>query len=370
MDRVLIAATDITPQPVRWCWPGRIPLRAVTILDGDPGLGKSAITYDLTGRISSGQPMPNCTEAMPPSGVVLLQAEDSLAGTILPNLQACGADLGKVRLYDKERFAVQPFVLPNNLPLIETAIVNVGAKLLVIDPLTAFCLDTNTNADAAVRRVLGPLAVLAERNDLAVLVVRHRRKTAARNPLYGGAGSIGIIATARSALLVGHNPSSENKHQHILALNKSNLTDAESLSHPNHQTSQWGNNRQWLGPSKYSAGDITAAQANADEHTAEREAMYVLYSILAEGGVSAREVIQGAKDAGISERTLRRAKKDLRVESVKKGSGRGISLVLAPRRRRRVAPATQRQGHRRSDRPPDSRRRRPSTTTIWETAQQ
>jgi hypothetical protein len=90
MDRRLVAVTEIVNRPIEWLWPERIPFQAITLLDGPPGTGKSVLTYDLVARLTSGKPLPNCSEAFSPAGVVLLQAEDSISGTVLPNLQAMG----------------------------------------------------------------------------------------------------------------------------------------------------------------------------------------------------------------------------------------------------------------------------------------
>jgi RecA-family ATPase len=290
MERRLITANEVVKRTVRWLWAGRIPCGAITILEGDPGIGKSVLTYDLAARITSGRPMPGCTESMPSAGAVLLQAEDSLSGTVIPNLQAAGADLQKVILLDKDRFATQQFSLSSDLPLVEKAIVEVEAKFVVIDPLTAF-FETNTNADVSVRRILGPLTRLAERYELAILLVRHLRKSGAKNSLYSGAGSIGIIAAARSGLVVGHDPSSDNKYQQVLALNKSNMADASSLSFQTVKQPDGAITIEWLGASQYSANDINAAASLAEEHPILREAMYVLYAILSEGSIPAIEVM-------------------------------------------------------------------------------
>jgi hypothetical protein len=322
MERRLITANEVVKRTVRWLWAGRIPCGAITILEGDPGIGKSVLTYDLAARITSGRPMPDSTESMPSAGAVLLQAEDSLSGTVIPNLQTAGANLQKVILLDKDRFATQQFSLSSDLPLVEKAIVEVEAKFVVIDPLTAF-FETNTNADVSVRRVLGPLTRLAERYELAILLVRHLRKSGARNSLYSGAGSIGIIAAARSGLVVGHDPSSDNKYQQVLALNKSNMADASSLAFQTVKQPDGAITIEWLGASQYSANDINAAASLAEEYPILREAMYVLYAILSEGSIPAIDVIRLAKHAGICERTLKRAKRVLQVESRKKGSGYG-----------------------------------------------
>jgi hypothetical protein len=319
MERRLIRATEISTESVGWLWPGRIPYRAITLLEGPPGVSKSVLTYDLTGRVTSGRPMPGESETKPAAGVVLLQAEDSISGVVLPNLRASGADLSNVVLLDKHRFLSRPFNLPTDLSLVEEAVKDVHARLLVIDPFTAF-VEANTNNDVAIRRVLGPLLELAERNDVAVLVVRHLRKSGARHSLYGGAGSIGIIAIARSSLLIGRDPGNESKYRHILALNKGNLADAASLSFQTVKHLDGEITVEWLGESQYSADDINEADNSTSEYTALQEAMYVLYAILSEGSVPASDVIRIAKKAGVSERTLKRAKRSLRIKSIKKGS--------------------------------------------------
>jgi hypothetical protein len=233
-----------------------------------------------------------------------------------------GADLSKVHVLDKQRFSAEHFILPDDLPLVENSVKEIQAKLVIVDPLTAF-VKANTNADVTVRRVLKPLEEIAERYKLAILLVRHLRKSGAKNALYSGAGSIGIIASARSSLMVGKDPSSDDKFQHVLALNKSNMADAASLTYRTIKNHNGAITIEWLGDSQYSADDINAVECQANEHSVLREAMYVLYSILSEGSLPARVVIQSAKNAGIAERTLKRAKQELRVKSLKKGSGHG-----------------------------------------------
>jgi hypothetical protein len=164
---------------------------------------------------------------------------------------------------------------------------------------------------------------VADRCDLAILVVRHLRKTGSRNPLYGGAGSIGIIGAARAGLFVGNDPGGDDKHRHVLAQSKGNLSDATSLCYRTVKRDDGTVTVEWLGPSKHTAADLAAANVAADEHSALREAQYVLYSILAVGPVQANEVIRLAKSAGVTERTLKRAKRDLGVRSFKEGSGPG-----------------------------------------------
>ena len=188
----------------------------------------------------------------------------------------------------------------------------------IIDPFTAF-LAGNSNGDASVRKALGPLAVFAEKYDLAVLIVRHLRKSGASNPLYAGLGSIGVIGAVRSGLVVLDDPGSEDKHQHILAQSKGNLASAASLSYRTIKRRDGTIGMEWLGPSQYTAADLMGGVA--DDNSAVAEAEYVLFSILVEGPVPAKECIKLAGEAGVCERTLKRAKKRMGVHSWKENSG-------------------------------------------------
>ena len=320
--RRLVSPVEVHEHAIRWLWRDRIPLGAITTLEGDPCSGKSTMTCDLTARVTTGRPMPGSDDAIPPAGAILLQAEDGLATTVLPNLRAAGANMDRIRLFDRGLFVDQPLLLPADLPLIEAATREIGARLVVIDPLTA-SLGGNANSDTSMRKVFGPVAAFAERRDVAVLIVRHLRKSGARNPLYGGAGSIGIIAAARAGLFVGPDPGSDDKYRHVLAQSKGNLSDAASVCYRTVRKDDGTVTVNWLGPRKHTAADLASANAAADDPSALVEARYVLYSILSKGQLPANEVIRLAKQAAVSERTLKRAKRDLRVRSWKFGSGAG-----------------------------------------------
>jgi hypothetical protein len=197
--------SGVEPEKVTWLWPSWLALGKLALMDGDPGLGKSAMTLDLAARVSVGKVFPDGAECEP-AGVVLLSAEDGLADTIRPRLDAAGADTSKIlslaTVPDKDGHD-RLLSIPEDLALIEKGIGRVGARLVVVDPLMAFLSnDTNSHRDQDVRRALAPLASLAERTGASVLVVRHLNKAAANNPLYRGGGSIGIIGAARMAFVV------------------------------------------------------------------------------------------------------------------------------------------------------------------------
>ena len=105
----------------------------------------------VTARITTGQPMPGCSEDRPPAGVVLLQGEDTVDTMVKPALVAAGADLDRIVVYDPKKFTGQPFALPDDLKLVEEAAADVQAKLLVIDPVLVF-FSCNANSDQSVRK--------------------------------------------------------------------------------------------------------------------------------------------------------------------------------------------------------------------------
>src|SRR5262249_15831562 len=156
-----------------------------------------------------------------PAGVLLLQAEDSLAATVRPSLEAVGANLDLLKVYNRAQFADRPLVLPDDLHLIEDAAAEVRARLLVIDPLTAFRAGEE-KSDHCVERALTALAGFAEHASVAVLVVRHLTKKQSGNVLYRGVGSVSIIAAVRSALLAANDPACNDPNRHVLVQTKTN----------------------------------------------------------------------------------------------------------------------------------------------------
>ena len=125
-------------------------------------------------------------------GVVLLAGEDSIRKTLPFRLTKANADMSKVGVF------TEPLSIPHDLEVIEETLFRFGAKLLVIDPLMAF-LGRDANGDQSVRQALSPLREIAERSNVAVVVIRHLNKSGGRQSLYRGSGSIGIVAASRSA---------------------------------------------------------------------------------------------------------------------------------------------------------------------------
>ena len=320
--------SGVEPVKVSWLWPSWLARGKLALVDGDPGLGKSAMTLNLAARVSAGMSFPDGSPCEP-AGVVLLSAEDGLADTIRPRLDAAGADTSKIlslATVPDEDGHERLLSIPEDLPLIERGIRRVGARLVVVDPLMAFLSgNTNSHRDQDMRRALAPLAGLAERTGAAVLVVRHLNKAAANNPLYRGGGSIGIIGAARMAFVVGKDPKDDNRR--VLASTKNNLAPTpRSLVFGLTEADNGSVEVNWLGQSEVSAKDILATPQDQEHADARGEAVEFLNDVLADGPMPAKEVVEEADDAGIAEKTLRRAKKLLNVMVYREnttGEGRG-----------------------------------------------
>ena len=358
----IILAT-VQPERVSWLWPGRIPLGKVTVLDGDPDLGKSLITLDLASRVSAGRAMPDGSvgDLAGPRGVVLLTAEDDLSDTVRPRLDAAGADSSRILALDSVPSPEAAGVcMPTlaDLDAIEEAIRQVDAALVVIDPLVAFLPPTSdSHKDQHIRRVLAPLAKLAARTGTAILAVRHLNKTGGGNPLYRGGGSIGIIGAARSGLLAAKDPDNPNSEMRILAVTKSNLSaKAPALAYRVEATNGVAH-VHWEGETDHTAETLLAPARDPEEHTALERAKDFLWDTLAWGPKPAVDVKEDAEKIGIKERTLRRARAELGIATRKVGFSGGWVWELPPAKtaKNTEGDKVQPDGHLGGDWPPSSR---------------
>jgi putative DNA primase/helicase len=320
-----VLASQVKPEKVDWLWKNHIPLGAMTLLDGDPGRGKSCITLDLAARVTKGWGMPDGSDAqLPTRGVVVISLEDSISRAILPRLIAAGADLERVRIIEgitgsdgTERLVT---VTEDLLP-IHKAIHAMDAALVIVDPVMAtFDQQTNTWKDQEVRRALVPLIKLCERQNITLLVLRHFNKTQGGNPLYRGGGSIAFIGAARAAFMVGKDPDDETGY--VLAMTKSNYgPEVPSLRYrikgypePPHI--------EWEGESPHHAVNLLDDSEGDEDRGAAKEAEDFIRAMLAVGRVPARDIFTEGKKLGHSERTLKRVKRKLGVRSTLEGQGK------------------------------------------------
>lgn len=324
---VTVRLADVEPERVDWLWFGRLPLGKIVVLDGDPSVGKSTTAVDCAARVSTGSPWPDGADNRKGS-VLLLSAEDGLADTIRPRLDAAGGDPSRVHALtevryrdDRNQLRSRPVTLAD-LEHIEKAVRATHAVLVIIDVLMAFMpgkIDSHRDQD--VRGVLSGLAALAERTGSCVLLLRHLNKATGGSAMYRGGGSIGIIGAARVGLLAAVDP--EDESQRVLAGIKSNLAPLPgALSYRLVDSPLHGCARvEWLGVSQHNAGTLLSAPRDDDERTERDEAVDWLENYLVERGgqAFAGEVIKAAARDGIAKTTLTRARVRAQVTSVKNG---------------------------------------------------
>jgi hypothetical protein len=176
--------SEVETQEVRWLWEKRIPLGKITILDGDPGMGKSLLAINVAARVSTGHPMPDGTPGTR-GGVILIAPEDGAGDTLRPRLEVAGGDPSHILLLNtvegldakKAKVSDRPFSLSRDLEVLEGAIKRTQAVLVILDPLMAVLgHNIDSSRDQDVREIFTPLAHLAERTDCAVLIIRHLTK--------------------------------------------------------------------------------------------------------------------------------------------------------------------------------------------------
>lgn len=212
------------------------------------------------------------------------------------------------------------FVIPRDIPKLERAIRQVQAAIVVIDPIMAFfASEISSNNDQEVRRALTPLKQMAERTGAAVIIVRHLNKASGSNPLYRGGGSIGIVGAARSGLIVGQHP--DNEKLRVLAGQKSNLSlPPESLAYSIETAANGAARIEYRGVADMSAADLLKAPVDEEERTAIDDAKDFIREALNGRNMAAGQMFRDARAAGIADKTLKRAKAQLRVKSRKDGA--------------------------------------------------
>ena len=338
---VLTCLADVRPEALRWLWPGRIPLGKVTLVFGDPDLGKSLVTLDVAARVSRGLPWPDAPGERPtPGGVILLSAEDDLADTIRPRLDAAGADVGRIMVLQGVEYAEGRkgyFNLARDLPALEAAIRQTpDTRLVIIDPISAYLGRTDSHVNAEVRAALAPLSELAARHGAAVVGVTHLNKGMGGRALYRATGSLAFVAAARAGWLVTVDLDDPKRRLFLPA--KMNLAEEPlGLAYRVVPVTLDGIGPvarvEWeRDPVTMRANEALAAEvAEGESGGARQEAADWLQGVLADGPVNAVDVKKRATGDGIALRTLDRAKAALNVEATRQGFG-GPWVWLLPAR--------------------------------------
>jgi AAA domain-containing protein len=329
-------ASDIVPRDPEWEWENRTPRGEVSVFDGDPGTGKSFLSIDLAARKSRGRAYPDGARCEL-GRVILISAEDS-ESTIVSRLIVHDADLTNIRIipsaFERDDGELEIITLPDHLRQIEAVVRADNAKLLVIDPLSAFVSEKiDSHRDASIRRVMAGLTRLAQRTDCTIILIRHLTKQVAlENALYRGSGSIGIIGAARSSFLIGMDPTDQGpveERRVVFAHAKANLgpktpslafgirvAEGDLVAHV-----------EWCADEcKLTANDLLMTAPKPKNRDALKRAMEFFQLELKDGPVESTVLDALADEKGISKATRTRARLKLGVRSDKEGRKWYLSL--------------------------------------------
>ena len=321
---------DIEPEEVEWLWRGRIPLSKMTMLVGDPGVGKSFVTIDLAARVSKGERFPDGADNKP-GGVVFLSAEDDPGDTIRPRLDRHGADVSRIHvvtatlIHEERDIVVEDWVrLDRDICVIKQAVKKTEARLIIIDPLTAYLGDKDSHKNAELRGLLGPLAAMAAECRVAVVCVSHLNKKEGPSALHRSIGSIAFQATARAGWVIGRDPDDEEGTRRVMLPTKMNLCKEA----PGIAFRIIDGRVVWdTEPVRCTESDVLSARPGSEGQSAVSDASEFLKEILAAGPVPVKQIRRESKDFDVSDRTLDRAKARLGVVSNREGYGKGSRCV-------------------------------------------
>lgn len=380
-DLQIIRAADCPAEPVEWLWPEKIPIGKVTLLIGDPGTGKSLVALDVAARLSRGGAWPNhqaatadraesknnlrqgdkekwrqgeeiidsqvslspCLPVSPsspphaatsnpsnaqpptPGSTLVLSAEDNLADTIRPRLDALGADPRNVfvvpSIHDLRHDFAQLRVAVGSVP---------NCRLIIVDPINAYVGPADSHFQTVVQKVLAPLAELASEKRIAVLAIAHLRKTDGA-AIHRAAGSVGFVAAARSVWTICRDP--ENPNRQLLLPLKNNLSPAACglaysiEQHPTHSAPRiaWES-----APLQQSAETALAPKNRGPESVELNDAAQWLKKNLEAGPWSAASLIRRADQFGFHKRTIQRALGRINGHTQNRGPLNGWWWSLTP----------------------------------------
>lgn len=305
--------SEVRARKVDWLWHPYIPFGKITVIQGDPGDGKTTLILNIAALLSRGLPMPESTDYSLPTSVLYQSAEDGAEDTLKPRLMSAGADCSRIAFIDESEYG-----LTLNDVRIENAIKETKARLLVLDPLQAYLGEGNEmNRADGVRPMLKQLAAVAERTGCAIVIVGHMNKASGSKSIYRGLGSIDITAVARSVLLVGR--IKNDTPVRVMAQLKNSLAkEGTPIAFEINEDS----GIRWIGEYDISVDELLNGESGAPSDSGKvTVVMEKLTELLADEEVPCGRLYEMFREMDMGKRTVDRAKKALGVRSVKRADG-------------------------------------------------
>ncbi|HPD14445.1 MAG TPA: AAA family ATPase [Planctomycetota bacterium] len=313
----LVEVGSVPTGDVRWLWPHKFPIGKLSLLVGDPGRGKSLLALDLAARLSLGAPWPDGQpNPLPPSSTLLLSAEDDVADTVRPRLEALGADVRRIRSLRGlfEGGLRKGFQLPGDLPTLEQAVEDTpDVRLVVLDPLMAFLATGTANSNSALRALLATLQEMAERLGFAVLALTHLTKASGAAPLYRAMGSLALVAASRAVWTLW--PDLDEPDRTYFVPLKCNLSPAlhahayrigPNPLNPKQPAIIWE-------PEPIPMALLAASTASPVPRQRDQQCVGWLRAVLKDGPVPSADIEEAASREGYGRNVLARAKRILGV---------------------------------------------------------
>ena len=326
----MINMESVKVEQIEWLLYPFIPFGKVTIIQGDPGEGKTTMVLQIIAKLTRGEPIllnkksqkepqqdseENLKQEVlsqdnpiQPVNVIYQTAEDGLGDTIKPRLLAAGADCSRVLVIDDRE---QPLTMLD--VRLEEAIMQTKARMVVLDPIQGFLgTDVDMHRANEIRPLMKRMAVLAEKYHCAIILIGHMNKNSNGKSSYRGLGSIDFQAAARSVLIVGR--LKDEPETRVMCHVKSSLApEGKSVAFRLDKETGF----QWIGEYDISADDLLNGDARGQKSRIAKE---FLLDILADGGMAQKKIEEEASKQGIKKKTLRNAKQELEIDSVKRGN--------------------------------------------------
>lgn len=319
-DRELLVCNlaDVEPEKVEWLWPGRVALGKLTMIAGEPGLGKSQLSIAVAAAVTTGAFWPDANVRAPVGRVIILSAEDGLADTIRPRFDAAGGDPSRVIVIRAVQTNVaggsgrNSFNLAADLRLLEAEIERyTDVRLVLIDPVSSYLGKIDSHKNAEVRSVLEPLGEMAERLRVAVLAITHLSKGDGK-AINRIIGSIAFVAAARSTFAVVADPDDEAGLRRLLLQVKNNIAPPQPglafrLVQQEVAPGVIGSSVAWDStlPVTTTVDRALNGRTDAGDTTATDEAIEFLKEVLATGAADVLDVEAEARAAAMLSETRR-----------------------------------------------------------------